>query len=185
MQRKYRLEPLWFCGILIFIFTFTALCQEIKELDKVANAILYLANKQTPGGRNPAKTNYTYRYELAEQFLEGARHFDLPWELGVTIGYNESVYRLDENGTRGEIGIMQVGPLGKRYCKDYCGKMETPKEQIYCGYCWFKYGHDFCKDENLEKGLTAYASGDCVSSHPRVIRAVKKRQRHINEIKEL
>lgn len=109
---------------------------------------------------NPAKDDPDYRLQISKEFIEASEYFDVPVLAMVGMGYRESVFKPDEVGPGGELGVMQVGSLGRSYCFEYCGTMETTRQQIFCGGCWFKYGLGRCKGI-IEDGFTVYVRGKC------------------------
>jgi hypothetical protein len=111
-----------------------------------------------------ALTDPKYRMELAIAFREAGELFGIPKELLAAMAYRETVFRPGEVGRAGELGLLQVGKLGRRSkaCRDYCGEVTTIKGGALCGACWLADGRRMCG--SLERGLNAYVSGRCKPS---------------------
>lgn len=135
--------------------------------ERIKDAILWLVEKEP--ANNPVKADPNYLNECAQALDKGAAEYDLPVLLLAGMAYRESVYRPNEVGPAGELGIMQVGRMGRRKCRKVCGEMKTASEHINCGACWLRKGVDWC--HTLERGVTAYAGGVCKPKPKRVIKA--------------
>ena len=149
------------------------------EKDKVTEAIKYTVTPNHkinlfPYSGGKAFKDPRYRLELSEAFEKASLHFDLPIGILITIGYRESVFRPHLKGSRGELGIMQVGKQGQRKCKEYCSEVDTVDGGIMCGACWLNVGRTWCKGD-LIKGIRAYLSGKCVSNAPLTKRVLNQR----------
>lgn len=110
---------------------------------------------------------------LTMGFSAAQKRFKIPALLLVSMGRYESEYRTNVYGSRGEIGILQVGKQGRRRCRQYCGRNKSEYEQIMCGGCWLRESVNWCK--TLKKGLIAYACGECKASNARTRNAVQRR----------
>jgi hypothetical protein len=147
--------------------------------DKAAEAIKYTVTPNHkinlfPYSGGKAYKDLQYRLELSEAFKKASLHFDLPIGILITIGYRESVFRPHLKGSRGELGIMQVGKQGQHKCKKYCSEVDTVDGGIMCGACWLDMGRKWCKGD-LIKGIRAYISGKCVSNAPLTKRVLNQR----------
>lgn len=152
---------------LVFPHLLSANIQKSVTVDHVERSILWL---ERYGHKGRFSLPDDYRRSISKSFVIVSREYKLPTFLLVSIGYNENVFRTKGTGPDGELGIMQVGSLGREKCA--CD-METPHGQIDCGACWLKQGINWCGD--LVSGFYAYVSGKCRSNHPNVIRVVQSR----------
>ena len=110
---------------------------------------------------------------LSIAFSAAQNEFEIPALLLVSMGRYESEYRTRVTGSRGELGILQVGKQGRRRCRQYCGGMRSEYEQIMCGGCWLRHSTNWCK--SLHGGLIAYACGKCTPSNARTRNAIQRR----------
>lgn len=160
-----------------------ALSNGKSDVEKVSAGILWLVtpNEARIPGRvasytgTRAYSDPSYRVELAKAFLDAAERYDVsPWLL-VGMSYRETVFRMNGIGDGGKsVGLMQVGKMGRRACRDVCGGMETAHEQIMCGACWLDKGRQWCG--SLDGGLSAYISGECKLRTVRAKRAFQNRK---------
>lgn len=141
-------------AILIFLLGTAALAENsnnyIDSIEAIETGILWAVEK-VPTKLCKVKKDKTYLRKIAIQIKESSAHFNQPPLLITGMMYRESVFRTTEIGPGGELGLLQVGPMGIRKCKAYCGKMETIKEQVDCGTCWLDMGVKWCK--SLEGGF--------------------------------
>lgn len=131
---------------------------------------LILGGVGRPYKGGPAKS-LDYRTQLAKAYKTSAKDYEVPISLLVTIGYRESVFKTDEKGTRGELGIMQVGSYGRYRCK--CLNMSSIPTQIACGACWLRMNKDWCG--SWEKAVCAYISGKCTAKSPKLKNKLRRR----------
>jgi hypothetical protein len=153
---------------------------------KIDDAISWLVTKRVGDSQaaHPILDNPVYRTEVRVAAIEAGNSYNLPPLLLLSMAYRESVLTTDRIGSRGEIGLMQVGKQGQQFCKNVCGQNITPHEQMYCGACWLDAGRSWCK-ENLLNGLKAYAGGKCNSTKTRVVNSVYWRFRVWRKIHEM
>lgn len=117
---------------------------------------------------------------------DAATEHSVPALLLVAMVFRESSFRTGLVGTRGEVGLMQVGEDVARFCN--CD-LTTPAGQVMCGACGLRHGIDRCG--TIEGGLTAYATkgGKCDPDHSgnprRVRRAVDRRLNLWEKLKEV
>jgi len=114
---------------------------------------------------------------LGRAFTAAQEAYELPALFLVSIGWHESRYKTEDVGTLGEVGIMQVGPMGRtdERCRDACGEMVALEDQIMCGACWLRVNVQWCKDHN--RGFNGYATGKC---DPKSEKAKSKIRRRYN-----
>lgn len=139
-------------------------------------AIIWLAERRGAAERHRIIGDSAYRDSIREAAILAGTSYGFDPDLLLGIAYRESVFDIGRVGKRGEIGLMQVGSLGRRYCREVCGKNETPEEQMLCGACWLDYGVKFCGGD-LRRGLNVYASGKCDARSVGTARAVHWRYR--------
>ena len=111
---------------------------------------------------------------VSEAIREAQNKFEVPGLLLIAIGYYESRYQISAIGDQGRSkGILQVGPMGRRRCREHCGTMTTEYEQIMCGGCWLRENINWCG--SLERGLNGYAWGKCRAIYASTKNAVQRR----------
>jgi len=81
--------------------------------------------------------------------------------LTATVIDMESSWIPNRPGKLGEIGLMQVHYSGFKKGFD----LSKPTEQIHAGVKALRYCFDHCGQE-LNRGLTGYATGKCRNSYP-------------------
>lgn len=146
---------------------------ELVSDDKVRESILWLVEKEPSS--NPIKSDPMWLWNCIKAFNAAGEKYDLPVLLMVGMTYRESVYRRNTIGKDGEIGLMQVGKMGRRHCANECSKLGNPHSDIHCGACWLRAGVDWCG--TLRGGVTAFACGECKPTTIRARRAVNIRFR--------
>lgn len=100
--------------------------------------------------------------------------FRVPGLLLIPMGFYESKYLTSAIGDQGKSqGILQMGKMGRRRCRDHCGDMRTEHEQIMCGGCWLRENITWCK--TLQRGLNGYAGGKCKAIYASTKNAVQRR----------
>lgn len=151
---------------------------------KIEDAFVWLVEKKGANEGHPIIGDPLHRAAVREAGLAAGSRYDLPPDLLWSICYRESVFTLDRVGTRGEIGMMQVGAKGRAYCAEACGTNTTAAEQIACGACWLDAGRTWCGGD-LRRGLTAYAGGKCHAKTAGVVRAVYLRYRVWRKLRSL
>jgi hypothetical protein len=153
---------------------------------KIDDAISWLVTKRIGESQaaHPILDDPSYRTSVRVAAIEAGNSYNLPPLLLLSMAYRESVLTTDRIGSRGEIGLMQVGKQGQQFCKNVCGQNITPHEQMYCGACWLDAGRSWCKG-SLEGGLRAYAGGKCYSKKTRVVNSVYWRLRVWRKIHEM
>ena len=143
---------------------------ERYTLYETRTALEYVIDHQIPQLK-PEDVNASLQ---SKAFFEAQNTFDVPSFMLITIGYYESKYLINAIGDAGRsVGIMQVGPKGRRRCVEYCGDMTTEYQQIMCGGCWLRENINWCG--SFERGVTGYACGRCKSKYARTQNAVQRR----------
>ena len=135
--------------------------------------------------RIEAYKNDVYRTKLVAAFEKASAEFNLPVSLLMAIGYRETVFRADEVGPGGELGIMQVMPwvTKRKKGRKYCTNVLTIEGGIMCGSWWLARARDRCG--SLELGVNAYVSGKCNPTHPNAVKATRNRLwlwRHLDKL---
>lgn len=177
MDSEKKIVIMCFIFLVIVTAVFVSVNADAKTKATLNDVVEWLVEKHDVPARNDLK----YANKIVNQFKESSETFDLPVELLLVIGYKESKFKMNDVGPYGEVGIMQVCPMGIRSCKEYCGEMKTIKEQIDCGSCWLDKGRKWCGD--IKKGLSAYMTGKCKLSR-RATWKYNKRIELWNKIKE-
>jgi hypothetical protein len=151
-------------------------CEDLYVLvdsTEIESSILWLVRRE-PDWLS-VKADYAYLWQVVLALDEAGEAYDLPVLLMASMIYKESTYKDDGVGPAGELGLMQVGKMGRRKCRSVCGSLSTPEEHILCGGCWLRAGIDWCG--SLEGGLNAYAGGKCYPSGSRTQTAVRIRHK--------
>ncbi|MDD5542850.1 MAG: hypothetical protein PHX83_06715 [Acidobacteriia bacterium] len=152
---------------------------------KIEEAMIWLVTKRGANEKHPILSDPVYRANIRVAAVESGEKYDVPADLLLAMAYRETVYKMDTVGKRGELGLMQVGSLGRRHCAKACGAMVTASEQMDCGACWFDHGRKWCGGD-IRLGLNVYASGPpCKASAPATIRATFWRYRVWRKIHEM
>jgi len=171
----------------ILLIAFGAVCADDAQKDAdLADQILWLVSKPVsrikPHWGTRAMTDLHYRLRLARAARVAADRFDVPVLLLLTIGYRETVFRPLEVGDVGRsLGIMQVGIMGRRKCKEFCKEIKTVEGGTMCGACWLDKGRQWCG--SLHGGLMAYVSGKCKAKTPAAHRTFNSRLLLWNQLK--
>jgi hypothetical protein len=172
-------------ALLILLQLFGAPDQE----QQVADGILWLVTPERRsvdrpyrGGR--AAVDPEFRLALSRGFIKAAQYWDLPVYLLVATAYRESVFDPSLAGDWGRsLGLLQVGPQGRRRCKEFCGDVHSIDGGAMCGACWLNEGVDWCGD--IAGGTTAYCCGSCKPTSVRCERARDRKLRLLVLLKGL
>lgn len=149
------------------IYCLTGNTSELRLGEKIAR---YMVERGAPAAR--VVTDRPYRTEIVRSAVAAGQRHDLPPSLLLSMAFFESSYRSTAIGTRGELGLLQVGEQARRVC--LCPDIQTDiQTQIDCGACWLARARRACG--NLRGALTMYAVGKCTSGDPRVARLVSAR----------
>jgi soluble lytic murein transglycosylase-like protein len=104
-------------------------------------------------------------WELAPVLASEAQAAGVPVELVARIAAHESAYRQDARGAHGEIGVMQINPMGRAttWCRIEKEHLHNLRMNVRCGVrllnlalyrCWGVWEH----------AATHYNGGACVGS---------------------
>ena len=169
--------------MIVFLWGVAAMAEAvgsyINDVEAIEKGITWLARNEPHCKVNKDKN---YMKKIALQTLESSEAFNLPPLLVASMQWKESRFYTNRKGTRGELGLMQVGKEGRTKCKEYCGEMETIKEQLDCGACWFGMGIEWCG--SLEGGLSAYICGKCKPLYYKSKQSFNSRMKLWSKLKE-
>jgi hypothetical protein len=190
------------CIIIILVMFVGRQCQAAEPVEKGisritrAEAIRHLVEPKVKykyrlpyySKRIKAYKDEVYRTELVIAFERAAETFDLPVNLLIAIGYRETVFRENEVGPSGELGIMQVMPwvTKRRRGREHCSNVQTTEGGIMCGSWWLARARDRCG--SVEAAVNAYVSGKCHPTHPRAREAASNRLwlwRYLDKLTEM
>jgi len=150
--------------------------------------LVFLFLSATESNANTRETTYTEEEIAAALNSLNERHitpamvpayyktqntYQLPAFLLIAISQPESHFKIGARGDKGKSwGVMQVGTMGRKHCKEVCGEMKTAEEEIMCGGCWFNHGLEMCNG-NITKALSAYGCGKCKPTTLQAARGVR------------
>jgi soluble lytic murein transglycosylase-like protein len=104
-------------------------------------------------------------WELAPVLASEAHAAGVPVELVARIAAHESSYRQDARGARGEVGVMQINPVGRavQWCRGELGALADLRANVRCGVRLLRVALDRCGGD-WGKAATQYNGGACVGS---------------------
>lgn len=85
--------------------------------------------------------------------------------LVIAVAARESAYRQDVIGQHGELGALQVNPLGRatQWCTADLKRLHVPRVNIKCGVILLRKALAICQG-NEAHALNQYNGGRCESS---------------------
>jgi hypothetical protein len=168
-------------GIILALYLVSSLSASASVSD-ISAAIKWLVRTNH---RHPLWRNSQARGEMAGWIVAAAREWQIDHMLLTGNAFLESTFRPGVTGTRGEVGLVQVGPHVRRGCERDEYDMAAPLDQLRCGARHLRRMIDRCG--SLRGGLTAYASAPprCREvTGDRVWRAVNIRMSKMRRLRE-
>lgn len=146
---------------------------------KIASIILYLVSSAP---NRELYKNENKRMEMAADFVDAGKKYDVDPVLLLTWGFKESSLRTNVIGKLGETGIGQSHGTAKRLCRKKGLDLHSQRSQIFCIGLLIDAGRKECK--TLHKSLLWYASGKCEGT-PKAKRILKRRLRIAGRLRSL
>jgi membrane-bound lytic murein transglycosylase MltF len=150
-RKDEKLKKLVF--ILFFVWTATALCQEI---DRHAIATAEVTRYVIDWTKNVPQRYRRRALAHVESVARWSLHYDVDPLLVATIVSLESSWRSVAVGALGELGLMQVHADKAKAGYD----LTDADQQIQAGTRWLRTCIEVC-DGDVQRGVNMYATGHC------------------------